>query len=103
MARDFTYIDDIVDGIVHALETPSAWEILNLGRKGRATDAHDRACGTSHWKTIEKTFIEMQPGDVRQTWADISRAKTTLSWEPRVNLDEGIPKFVEWYRGYYGV
>ncbi|MEK7619981.1 MAG: NAD-dependent epimerase/dehydratase family protein [Patescibacteria group bacterium] len=104
MARDFTYIDDIVDGIVHALETPSAWEILNLGRGKAEPLMHmielvEQATG----KTIEKTFIEMQPGDVRQTWADISRAKTTLSWEPRVNLDEGIPKFVEWYRGYYGV
>lgn len=104
MARDFTYIDDIVEGIVRALETPSVWEILNLGRGKaeplmRMIELVEQATG----KTIEKTFVEMQPGDVRRTWADISRAKTVLNWEPRVNLDEGIPQFVEWYRRYYGV
>lgn len=104
MARDFTYVDDIVEGIVRALETTSAWEVLNLGR-GKAEPLMHMIELVEHasGKTIEKTFVDMQPGDVRQTWADISRAKTVLNWEPRVNLDEGIPKFVEWYRGYYGV
>lgn len=104
MARDFTYIDDIVEGIVRTLETPSAWEILNLGCGKAEPLMHmielvEQATG----KMIEKTFTQMQPGDVKQTWADISRAKTVLNWKPRVNLDEGIPKFVEWYRGYYDV
>lgn len=102
MARDFTYIDDIVEGVVRALETPSTWEILNLGRGKAEPLMHmielvEQATG----KTLEKNFLDMQPGDVKQTWADISHAKTVLNWEPRVNLDEGIPRFVEWYRGYY--
>lgn len=102
LSRDFTYIDDVVDGVVRALEKRLPWAVLNLGR-GRAeplmhmVELVERTTG----KTIEKRFIDMQPGDVKQTWADISLAREILGWEPRVNLDEGIQKFVEWYRIYY--
>jgi UDP-glucuronate 4-epimerase len=104
MARDFTYIDDIVDGVVKALEKNLPWAILNLGRGQaeplmRMIELIEQVTG----KTIEKRFLDMQPGDVRQTWADISHARELLGWEPKINLNEGIPKFVEWYRGYYGI
>ncbi len=104
MERDFTYIDDIVGGIVHALEVRLPWAILNLGR-GKAEplmsmiECVERATG----KTLEKNFIDMQPGDVRQTLADISQARERLGWEPKVNLEEGIQKFVQWYHEYYGI
>ncbi|MBI4435311.1 SDR family NAD(P)-dependent oxidoreductase [Candidatus Uhrbacteria bacterium] len=104
LSRDFTYIDDIVEGIVRALEVRPPWAILNLGR-GKAEplmsmiECVERAAG----KTLTKNFVDMQPGDVRETWADISQARKLLGWEPKVNLDEGIPKFVEWYRECYGI
>lgn len=102
MARDFTFIDDIVDGVVRALDKQLPWAVLNLGR-GRAeplmhmVELVEQASG----REITKRFIDMQPGEVKQTWADISQARELLGWEPGVNLDEGIPRFVEWYRGYY--
>ncbi len=103
MSRDFTYIDDIADGIVKALEKNLPWAILNLGRGVSEPLMHmieliEHAAG----KTIEKRFLDMQPGDVKQTWADISQAKTLLEWKPLVSLEEGVPAFVAWYRSYYG-
>lgn len=103
MARDFTYIDDIADGVVKALARHLPWAILNLGRGQAEQLLHmielvEQATG----KPLEKNFLPMQPGDVQQTWADISLARKLLGWEPHVNLDEGISKFVQWYRGYYG-
>ncbi len=104
MARDFSFIDDIVNGIVRALDARLPWAILNLGRGQaeplmRMIELIEQATG----KTIEKRYLDMQPGDVRQTWADVTSAKERLGWEPHVDLDEGIKKFVEWYRSYYGV
>ncbi len=102
MARDFTCIDDIVDGIVKALEKRLPWAVVNLGRGKPESLMHmieliERATG----KTIEKRFLDMQPGDVKKTWADISLAKQLLGWEPKISLDEGIKKFVQWYTDYY--
>lgn len=104
MSRDFTYIDDIVDGIVKALEKRLPWAVLNIGRGKAESLMHmieliEKATG----KTIEKRFLDMQPGDVKQTWAEISQARELLGWKPNVTLQEGVPQFVEWYRGYYGV
>jgi UDP-glucuronate 4-epimerase len=103
MSRDFTYIDDIVDGVVRALDVSVPWSILNLGRGKaeplmRMIDLVEKATG----KELQKEFVNMQPGDVRETWADITLAREQLGWEPKVRLDEGISKFIEWYRGYYG-
>ncbi|TAL50336.1 NAD-dependent epimerase/dehydratase family protein [Patescibacteria group bacterium] len=104
MARDFTYIDDIVNGIVRALEVNLPWAILNLGRgKAEPLMSMIESIEQTIGKTLEKKFVEMQPGDVQQTWADISQARAQLGWEPRVNLEEGIKKFVSWYKGYGGV
>lgn len=104
MARDFTYIDDIVDGIERALDTSADWSILNLGRGQaeplmRMIELVEQATGV----TLEKQFMDMQPGDVRETWADISLAKQQLNWQPTTSLAEGVPAFVDWYRSYYGV
>ena len=106
MARDFTYIDDIVDGVVGVLDHPPAdaeARIFNVGDSRpvelmRMIEVLEQALGI----TAEKIFRPMQPGDVTATYADISRLNALTGYQPKVTLEEGIPRFVEWYRGYYG-
>jgi UDP-glucuronate 4-epimerase len=106
MARDFTYVDDIVDGIVGALDRPPARgvnRVLNIG-DSRPVGLMDmiatleRALG----REARKTFLPMQPGDVTRTFADVSKLKALTGYAPKVAIEEGLPKFVEWYRGFYG-
>ena len=59
----------------------------------------EQSCG----KEATKEFLPMQPGDVRASLADISKAKKMLDYEPKTRIAEGVPRFVEWYRGYYGL
>ena len=106
MARDFTYIDDIVDGIVGALDNPPLARenrILNIG------DSHpvglmdmistlEAALG----RQAEKVMRPMQPGDVTATYADVSKLHDLTGYRPRVMLAEGLQRFADWYRGYYG-
>jgi UDP-glucuronate 4-epimerase len=103
MARDFTYIDDIVDGTILAMQKNLPWEILNLGQGNPDAlmdfiETIERHCG----KVAQKNFLPMQPGDVTRTYADNARARELLEWQPRVSLDDGISMLVEWYRSYYG-
>lgn len=105
MARDFTYIDDIVDGIVGALDHPPTTEphrVLNIG------DSHpvglmdmiqslERALG----RTAEKVMRPMQQGDVTATYADVSKLHALTGYRPKVMLDEGLMRFAHWYRGFY--
>jgi len=103
MRRDFTYIDDIVQGVVAAIDKNYPEEIFNLGC-GRQEELMDfvktieKACG----KEGEKNFLDMQPGDVRGSSADISKAKKLLGFDPKTQIEDGIPRFVTWYRGHYG-
>ncbi len=110
MKRDFTYIDDIVAGVIAALDHPPQGaegarphQLYNLGNH-RSEDLMrfigliEQACG----REAEKVFREMQPGDVKETYADIEAARRDLDFEPRVSIDEGIPRFVDWYRDYHG-
>lgn len=101
MQRDFTYIDDIVSGVIAAIDRNDAYEIYNLG--GGKTEelmdyvgAVEKACG----KEGKKEFLPMQLGDVVSTSADISKAKNMLKYEPKTRIEEGVKKFVEWYRDY---
>lgn len=102
MQRDFTYVDDIVSGIVASIDKNYDYEIFNLGG-GKTEELMDyvstleKAMG----KEGKKKFMPMQPGDVVSTSADISKAKTMLNYEPKTHIAEGIPKFVEWYKEYY--
>lgn len=102
MQRDFTYVDDIVSGIVAAIDKNYDYEIFNLGG-GKTEELMDyvslleKAMG----KEGKKNFLPMQPGDVVATSADISHAKEKLDYDPKTHIAEGIPKFVEWYKGYY--
>lgn len=103
MSRDFTYIDDVALGVVKALEKKLPWAILNLGRgKPEPLSRMIELIEQSTGKILKKRFLEMEPGDVKQTRADVSLAKQLLDWEPTTSLDQGIPTFVEWYKNFYG-
>ncbi len=110
MARDFTYIDDVVAGTVAALETPPAGDqalptrLYNLGnhRPEKLLDfiaVLEDALG----RTAEKEFLPMQPGDVPETYADIAASQRDLGFAPHTPITEGIPRFVAWYRDYHNL
>ena len=112
MRRDFTYIDDVVGGVVNCLDRPPSegnndecWHrIYNLGnhRPERLLDfiaTLEAALGRK--AAIE--LLPLQPGDVKETYADIEASRRDLNFEPRTSIADGIPQFVEWYRGHYGV
>lgn len=103
MRRDWTYVDDIVAGIIATLDKNYPCDVMNLGG-GHTEELMDfvsmieKVCG----KEGKKEFLPMQPGDVVQTSADISKAQKMLSYNPKTRIKDGIPRFVEWYRKYYG-
>jgi UDP-glucuronate 4-epimerase len=101
MKRNFTYIDDIVEGVLLALAHPVPYEIFNIGNS-RAEDLMDfiREIEKNLGKKAIMDFKPMQAGDVPATVADIEKL-SKLGYCPKTNIDEGIRKFVEWYRGYY--
>jgi len=103
MQRDFTFVEDIVSGIIASIDKNYPEEVFNLGcgRKEELMDyikTIETACG----KEAKKNFLPMQPGDVTTTDADISRAKKMLGFNPKTMIRDGVPRFVEWYRKYYG-
>ena len=110
MQRDFTYIDDIVAGVLAALDNPPPrdgagvpHQVYNLGNHRseplmRFIGLIEDALG----ETAEIDFQPMQPGDVPATYADIEASRRDLGFEPRVPIDAGIPRFVEWYREFHG-
>ena len=103
MTRNFTYIDDIVEGVLLALAHPVPYEIYNIGNS-RAEDLMDFISEIE--KNLGKkaiiNYLPMQPGDVPATVADIEKL-SKLGYCPKTNINEGIRKFVELYRGYYRV
>jgi UDP-glucuronate 4-epimerase len=109
MRRDFTYIDDIVAGVLAALDRPPGAEltppyrIYNIGNNRseellRMIEVLEAALG----RTAEKELVAMQPGDVKDTYADISAIEADLGFRPTTPIEEGIPRFVAWYRDYHG-
>lgn len=102
-SRDYTYIDDIVDGIVkscnYALENKNVYEILNIGNSS-PTSLKEMIETIAGVLDIEPkiTQLPMQPGDVDRTFADISKAKKLIGYEPKTTFEEGINKFVHWYQ-----
>ncbi len=108
LSRDFTYIDDIIAGILALLDRPPSGEVphrlYNLGNNRSETLMHfievlESACG----REARKVFTEMQPGDVVATYADIETSRRDFGFDPRVSIEEGLPKFVAWYREFYGL
>lgn len=108
--RDYTYIDDTLDGIIGALawvrersRTGAAYEVFNLGES--RTVSLSELIGFLENALGRKAVIDrqpMQPGDVDRTWADITRAKTTFGYNPRTDIEEGIRRYVEWFRRMSG-
>ncbi len=116
MYRDFTYIDDIVSGVVAALDHPPADD--DAPKAGGSTKPHalynignhrsealmkvigllEDACG----KTAQLEMLPMQPGDVHKTFADIEAIRADLGYEPTTPIEVGVPRFVEWFRDYHG-
>ena len=101
--RDYTYVDDTVQGVLGAIrytgEHPGAFEIVNLGESrtvslSRLVELLSGALGVE--PRIER--LPPQPGDVERTFADVSKARRLLGYDPRVQVEEGIPRFVEWFR-----
>lgn len=122
MKRDFTYIDDIVTGVVTVLDHPpegdagwngrnpnpsrskAPYRIYNIGNNSPVElmafiGAIEKALG----KEARKNMLPMQPGDVRATWADVEDLVQDFGYEPSVTVEEGVARFVAWYREFYGV
>ena len=108
MARDFTYIDDIVAGTVAAYDRPPAdgvpHRIYNLGnhRPEQLLDfigVLERLLG----RTATKQFLPLQPGDVPESFADIEASRRDLGFDPQTTIEVGLARFVEWYRQYHKV
>jgi len=104
MRRDFTYIDDIVDGTIRAIERPVAYDLFNLGNSDSVglmdfIEVIEEELG----QEAEKIMMPLQPGDVPETVADIARSRECLGFTPRTPLREGIRAFLLWYREYYGI
>jgi len=120
--RDFTYIDDIVGGVVGALDrvaspdpawsgldpnpatSKAPWRLYNIGNNHPVEllyfiECLEKALG----KTTEKELLPMQPGDVENTYADISRLEADIDYRPDTPIEVGVDRFVDWYTDYYGV
>lgn len=108
MWRDFTYIDDIVAGILAAMDVrpqlAPPHKIYNLGNhKSEKLTDFIAALEDALQITAQKRFAPLQPGDVVSTYADIEEAKRELGFAPATPITVGVPKFVAWYRAFYGV
>jgi len=122
MRRDFTYIDDIIEGVVRVMTTlpgpdtswtgddpnpgtsSAPWRVYNIGNNNPVGLMHfieviEQTLG----RTAEKNMLPMQPGDVRATAADVDTLKAAVGFRPDTPIEEGIQAFIDWYRGYYRV
>lgn len=111
MYRDFTYVDDIVKGIENMLDHPpvanaagDCYKVYNIGNNAPVKlmdfiETLERALG----RTAEKEFLPMQPGDVYQTYADVSELMKDFDFRPSTSIEEGLGEFAKWYKEYYGV
>ena len=104
MERDFTYVDDIVAGVTACLDKPFRYDVFNLGNNKPADLEYfisliEKELGIK----AEKNYLPMQPGDVPKTYADIDHSKEKLGYEPVTSLEEGVRKFIEWYKDFYRV
>ena len=122
MVRDFTYIDDIVEGVLRVLDHPAepdpAWNgddpdparsyapyrIFNIGNNQPVDLLTYISLIEKHvGRKARMDLLPMQPGDVRSTMADVSELQQAVGFRPRTPVDEGVARFVEWYKEYYGV
>ena len=111
MYRDFTYVDDIVRGIMNMLEHPpkadengDRHKVYNIGNNKPEKlmyfiETLEKCIG----KTAEKEYLPMQPGDVYQTYADVSELIADFDFKPSTTIEEGLSKFAQWYKEYYKI
>jgi len=108
MMRDFTYIDDIVEGVMRIQDvipqTEIPYSLFNIGNNepiqlSRFISAIEAACD----KDAEKIMLGMQPGDVERTYADTTRLEAAVGYKPQTEIEHGIQKFVDWYKEYRGI
>jgi UDP-glucuronate 4-epimerase len=104
LTRDFTYIDDIAEGVVRVLDLPSGYRVFNIGNHDPVRlldyiEAIEEALGIK----AQKNFMPMQQGDVLDTFADVSALEAWTGFRPRTSVKEGVKRFVEWYREYFEV
>ena len=107
LERDFTYIDDIVDGVLNSCQHPPTdldipHRILNLGNNKPEKLSHfietlESLCG----REAKKELVDMQPGDVHRTCANIDTAQRLIGFNPKVSIEQGLDQFVGWYKSYY--
>ncbi|MBC2840337.1 NAD-dependent epimerase [Robiginitalea sp. SC105] len=110
MERDFTYIDDITEGVVRVVETPfgkrqekaDRYRVYNIGNN-RSEKLLDfiQAIENSLGKKASRQMLPMQPGDVERTWADVNDLIRDYDYRPNTPIKEGVERFVSWYRSYY--
>jgi UDP-glucuronate 4-epimerase len=121
-SRDFTYVEDIVEGVVRAVDRIAApdpaydtsnpdpstsntpWRVYNIGNGTpisliRFVEILEEKLGM----TAEKNMLPMQAGDVIATWADTSDLKTDFGWSPTTSVEDGVSRFVDWYLEYYNI
>ena len=104
MVRDFTYVDDIVEGIIRVIDRPHPYRIFNIGNHERVElMRYIRAIESALGMKAKLDLLPMQPGDVQATEADTSALEAATGFRPSTPVEEGVKRFVEWYRGYYRV
>jgi UDP-glucuronate 4-epimerase len=98
-SRDYTYIDDILHGILNSIERVKGYEIINLG-ESKTIQLKDLILSIEKLvgKEVRKEYLDMQPGDVLQTYADISKARRLLDYNPVTDMETGLGKFYHWLR-----
>lgn len=120
MERDFTYIDDIIEGIVKLIDKAplpnkewneskddlstsfAPYKIYNIGNNNPVPLMRFiNALETSLGKEAEKIYMDMQPGDVKRTYADVSDLEKDIDFKPSTSIEDGLQKFVDWYKDYY--
>ena len=120
-SRDFTYIDDIVEGVIRTLDHPATadpaydpvapnpgtsaapYRVYNIGNDEPVQLLDFIATLEKHLgRSVAKNLLPMQPGDVPDTWADVSALRRDVDYAPSTSIDEGLRKFAAWYRDFYG-
>lgn len=121
LARDFTYIDDIVEGVLRSADkvaepngswsgdhpdpatSTAPYRVYNIGNNNPVELMHFIACiEQAVGREAKKSFLPMQPGDVPKTYANVDALVDDVGFKPSTPIEVGIPRFVEWYRSYYG-
>ena len=97
--RDYTYIDDLIEGILGVIRYHKGFEVYNLG-ESQTTSLMEliQLIEGAFGKKANIEMLEPQPGDVSITYADITKAEQMLKYQPEVKMEEGIRRFVEWYK-----